>query len=93
VRHLLQIQLAMLYVVENSENSDDSKLLEAYTSLLVQDTTQMTQEAKEDRDKALALMAKKLFGNQPDMSSVKAFFTCEALLWPCVYIRYRIHPF
>jgi hypothetical protein len=27
------------------------------------------------------------------MSSVKAFFTCEALLWPCVYIRYRIHPF
>lgn len=40
----------------------EAKLLEAYTSLLVQDTSQMTQEAKAIRDQALTSLTQKLFG-------------------------------
>jgi hypothetical protein len=52
--------------LQTAIQQNEAKLLEAYTSLLVQDTSQMTQEAKEGRVKALALMERKLFGNQQE---------------------------
>ncbi|CAD6246298.1 unnamed protein product [Miscanthus lutarioriparius] len=52
--------------LQTAIQQNEAKLLEAYTSLLVQDTSQMTHEAKEGRIKALALTERKLFGNQQE---------------------------
>jgi len=45
-----------------AKEQKEAKLLEVYTSLLVQDTSQMTQQEKASRDIALASITQKLFG-------------------------------
>jgi hypothetical protein len=44
----------------------EEKLLEAYNSLLVRDTSHMSEEAKARREKTLEMMEKKLFATDEE---------------------------
>ncbi|KAF0923333.1 hypothetical protein E2562_005294 [Oryza meyeriana var. granulata] len=62
-RNQLKVTEAQLMTAKEQK---EAKLLEAYTSLLVQDTSQMTQQEKASRGIALTSITQKLFGNHEE---------------------------
>lgn len=49
-----------------AKEQKETKMLEAYNSLLMRDTSEMTQEGKASREKALQKMEQMLFGNNDE---------------------------
>ena len=60
-----QLEISRLNL-KAAKKQKKSKLLEAYTSLLVRDTSHMSEEAKLRQEKTLEKMEKKLFGTADD---------------------------
>ncbi|CAO2200349.1 unnamed protein product [Urochloa humidicola] len=53
-----------------AKEQKEAKLLEAYSLLLAQDTSQMSEVAKASREKILLRMEKKIFGNEDGQENV-----------------------
>ena len=53
--------------LKTAEKEKEENMLLVYNSLLQQDISQMTEESKTRRDKNLAMMEKKLFGNNDEV--------------------------
>ena len=60
-----QLEISRLNL-QAAKEQKEAKLIETYNYLLVRDTSNMSEEAKTDREKTLQKMEKKLFGTDDE---------------------------